>query len=52
MSRDDPLAPLVEHMQDEAEKKARRTALMRLSLGWFMIILMLGWVSRYAYGFL
>ena len=52
MSRVDPLAPLQEHMQAEEEKKASRQAKMRLTLSWFMTILMLGWVSKYAYGFL
>ena len=51
MSREDPLAPLEEYMAEEAAKKATRQAKIRLTLGWFMTILMLGWVSKYAYGF-
>jgi hypothetical protein len=51
MSRADPLAPLQEHMEEAAVKKASRQARMRLTLSWFMTILMLGWVSKYAYGF-
>tara|TARA_Y100000588_G_C14026096_1_gene826486 strand:- start:7 stop:291 length:285 start_codon:yes stop_codon:yes gene_type:complete len=51
MSREDPLAPLEVYMAEEEEKKATRQAKIRLTLGWFMTILMLGWVSKYAYGF-
>jgi len=51
MSRDDPLGPLQEHMDEIAQQRTSRQARMRLTLGWFMTLLMLGWVSKYAYGF-
>jgi hypothetical protein len=49
MSRDDPLAPLLEEIEKEAKIKRFFARLARLSLGWFMILLMIGWVSKYAY---
>jgi len=49
MSRDDPLAPLLEEVEKERKRKAFISRISRISLAWFMILLMLGWVSRYAY---
>jgi hypothetical protein len=49
MSRADPLAPLVEEIERDRIKKERIARVGRLSLAWFMVLLMIGWVSKYAY---
>jgi len=49
MSRADPLAPLVEEIERDRIKKERIARIGRLSLAWFMVLLMVGWVSKYAY---
>jgi|TARA_B100001750_G_scaffold248022_1_gene276246 cell division protein FtsB len=49
MSRDDPLAPLLEEIEKEQRKKEISSRIAKVSLAWFMILLMIGWVSKYAY---
>lgn len=49
MSRDDPLAPLLEEIEKERRKKQISSRIAKISLAWFMILLMIGWVSKYAY---
>ena len=49
MSRADPLAPLVEEIERDRINKERISRLGRISLAWFMTLLMIGWVSKYAY---
>ena len=52
MSRDDPLAPLLNEIESEALSRNRKYMRARTGAGWFMTILMLGWVSKYAFGVL
>jgi len=52
MSRENPLAPLYEEMEREGTQKQAKYALARTRAGWFMTILMIGWVSKYAFGVL
>jgi hypothetical protein len=49
MSRADPIAPLLEEIEKERRRKAITSRIARISLAWFMILLMIGWVSKYAY---
>jgi hypothetical protein len=49
MSRADPIAPLLEEVEKERRRKAITSRIARISLAWFMILLMIGWVSKYAY---
>jgi hypothetical protein len=49
MSRADPLAPLVEEIERDRIRKERISRIGRISLAWFMVLLMIGWVSKYAY---
>ncbi len=49
MSRADPLAPLVAEMEKDRRRKERFQRIARVSLAWFMTLLMLGWVSKYAF---
>jgi len=49
MSRADPIAPLLEEVEKERRRKAITSRIARFSLAWFMILLMIGWVSKYAY---
>jgi len=49
MSRADPIAPLLEEVEKERKRKAITARIGRISLAWFMILLMIGWVSKYAY---
>ena len=47
MSRNDPIGPLVEHMEEEEAVKGRRRVLGRLAVGWFIAFLMVASVSRW-----
>ena len=49
MSRADPLAPLVAEEERDRHRKERNGRIARTSLAWFMTLLMLGWVSKYAF---
>tara|TARA_B110000116_G_C16703566_1_gene521010 strand:- start:56 stop:214 length:159 start_codon:yes stop_codon:yes gene_type:complete len=49
MSRDDPIASLLEEVEKDRRRKAITSRITRISLAWFMILLMIGWVSKYAY---
>ncbi len=49
MSRADPLAPLVAESERDKVRKERNGRIARISLAWFMTLLMLGWVSKYAF---
>ncbi len=49
MSRADPLAPLIAEEERDRHRKERNGRIARTSLAWFMTLLMLGWVSKYAF---
>ncbi len=49
MSRADPLAPLVAEVEKDRKRKERNARVSKVSLAFFMTLLMLGMVSKYAY---
>ena len=49
MSRADALDPLVAEVEKDGRRKERDQRIARISLAWFMTLLMLGWVSKYAF---